>query len=417
MENIKTLKCIKCGKEHTVSEGKYTCTACGGNLQVVYDYEKIKTRLTKEAFRANDDRSIWRYKELLPVSDLKFAPPVQIGWTPLYNAGKMAKQLGIRNVYIKDDGRNPSASFKDRAGAIAVAHAREIGETVITTASTGNAASSLSCLTASIGMKTVIFVPKTAPAAKIAQLLVFGAEVIMVNGTYDDAFDLCLKASAEYGWYNRSTGINPYTREGKKTCAFEICEQLGWNVPDKVFVSVGDGNIISGLWKGFTDFYKIGLIDRLPKLVAVQAEHSNAVKLAVDKGNDEIAAVSGETVADSISVSIPRDGMAAARAVLESKGFAVSVADSEILAGIPKVARGAGVFAEPAAAAAYAGLEKAVKEGKVSPEDSVAVVITGNGLKDVNSAMKAVGKPHLINPNMEELKKLVDETGMGNSFC
>lgn len=413
MKNIKTLKCIKCGKEHTISEGKYTCTACGGNLQVVYDYDNIKNRLTKEFLKANNDRIIWRYKELLPVDDLKFVPPVQVGWTPLYNAEKMAKQLGIKNVYLKDDGRNPSASFKDRAGAVAVAHARETGETVITTASTGNAASSLSCLTGSIGMKTVIFVPKTAPAPKIAQLLVFGAEVIMVNGTYDDAFDLCLKASAEYGWYNRSTGINPYTREGKKTCAFEICEQLGWNVPDKVFVSVGDGNIISGLWKGFTDFYKIGLIDRLPKMVAVQAEHSNAVKLAVDKGTDEITAVSGETVADSISVSVPRDGTAAARAVLESKGFAVSVTDSEILAGIPKVARGAGVFAEPAAAAAYVGLEKAVKDGKVSPEDRVAVVITGNGLKDVNSAMKSVGKPNLINPDMDELKKLVDEKHIG----
>ena len=413
MKNIKTLKCIKCGKEHTISEGKYTCTACGGNLQVVYDYDNIKNRLTKEFLKANNDRTIWRYKELLPVDDLKFVPPVQVGWTPLYNAEKMAKQLGIKNVYLKDDGRNPSASFKDRAGAVAVAHARETGETVITTASTGNAASSLSCLTGSIGMKTVIFVPKTAPAPKIAQLLVFGAEVIMVNGTYDDAFDLCLKASAEYGWYNRSTGINPYTREGKKTCAFEICEQLGWNVPDKVFVSVGDGNIISGLWKGFTDFYKIGLIDRLPKMVAVQAEHSNAVKQAVDKGTDEITAVSGETVADSISVSVPRDGTAAARAVLESKGFAVSVTDSEILAGIPKVARGAGVFAEPAAAAAYVGLEKAVKDGKVSPEDRVAVVITGNGLKDVNSAMKSVGKPNLINPDMDELKKLVDEKHIG----
>ncbi len=231
----------------------------------------------------------------------------------------------------------------------------------------------------------------------------------MVDGTYDDAFDLCLKASKEYGWYNRSTGINPYTREGKKTCAFEICEQLDWNVPDKVCVSVGDGNIISGLWKGFTDFYKLGLIDRLPQLVAVQAEHSNAVKLAVDKGTDEITAVSGNTVADSISVSVPRDGVAAARAVLESKGFAISVSDSEILAGIPKVARGVGVFAEPAAAAAYVGLEKAVGEGKIRPEDRVAVVITGNGLKDVNSAMKSVGKPYLVKPDLEELKKLVKD--------
>lgn len=413
MENIKTLKCIKCGKEHSISEGKYTCVACGGNLQVLYDYDKIKTQLTKESLARNNERSIWRYKAILPVDDYDAFPPVQIGWTPLYNARKMASRLGVRRVYVKDDGRNPSASFKDRAGAVVVAHAREFGEGIITTASTGNAASSLSCLTASMGIDTIIFVPKTAPAAKIAQLLVFGAEVIMVNGTYDDAFDLCLKASKKYSWYNRSTGINPYTREGKKTCAFEICEQLGWNAPDKVFVSVGDGNIISGLWKGFTEFHRIGLIDHLPQMVAVQAEHSNAVKLAVDKGTDEISSVSGETVADSISVSIPRDGVAAARAVLESKGFAISVSDEEILAGIPKVARDTGVFAEPAAAAAYAGLEKASREGMLSPDDRIALVITGNGLKDVNSAMKSVGKPYLVNPDMESLNKLIDETGIG----
>lgn len=349
----------------------------------------------------------------MPIEDLKYIPPVQVGWTPLYRAEKMAAELGVHNVYVKDDGRNPSASFKDRAGAIVVAHAREIGEKVITTASTGNAASSLACLTGSLDMKTVIFVPKTAPAPKIAQLLVFGAEVIMVNGTYDDAFDLCLKASKEYGWYNRSTGINPFTREGKKTCAFEICEQLEWETPDKVFVSVGDGNIISGLWKGFVEFKRLGIIDKLPQMIAVQAENSNAVKLAVDNNSDDIPAVSGNTIADSISVSVPRDGLAAALAVRDSKGFAVSVSDQEILAGIPKVARGVGVFAEPAAAATYAGLEKAVNEGKVSPNDTVVMVVTGNGLKDVNSAMKSVGQPNLINPSMDELKKLVSEKQIG----
>ena len=413
MKKIETLKCIRCGKDHSLSEGKYTCTACGGNLQVLYDYNLIKKRLNYDELKDNHDRSIWRYQDILPVEDLKYIPPVQVGWTPLYRAEKIAEELGIHNVYVKDDGRNPSASFKDRAGAVVVARAREMGEKVITTASTGNAASSLACLTGSLDMKTVIFVPKTAPAPKIAQLLVFGAEVIMVNGTYDDAFDLCLKASKEYGWYNRSTGINPFTREGKKTCAFEICEQLDWETPDKVFVSVGDGNIISGLWKGFVEFKRLGIIDKLPQMVAVQAENSNAVKLAVDSGSEEITPVSGNTIADSISVSVPRDGLAAVLAVKDSKGFAVSVTDQEILAGIPKVARGASVFAEPAAAATYAGLEKAVREGKVNSGDNVVMVVTGNGLKDVSSAMKSVGQPNLINPDMSELKKLVEEKHIG----
>ncbi|MBP5286550.1 MAG: threonine synthase [Elusimicrobiales bacterium] len=413
MKKIETLQCIRCGKDHSLSEGKYTCTACGGNLQVLYDYNLIKKRLNYDELKDNHDRSIWRYQDILPVEDLKYIPPVQVGWTPLYRAEKIAEELGIHNVYVKDDGRNPSASFKDRAGAVVVARAREMGEKVITTASTGNAASSLACLTGSLDMKTVIFVPKTAPAPKIAQLLVFGAEVIMVNGTYDDAFDLCLKASKEYGWYNRSTGINPFTREGKKTCAFEICEQLDWETPDKVFVSVGDGNIISGLWKGFVEFKRLGIIDKLPQMVAVQAENSNAVKLAVDSGAEEITPVSGNTIADSISVSVPRDGLAAVLAVRDSKGFAVSVTDQEILAGIPKVARGASVFAEPAAAATYAGLEKAVREGKVNSGDNVVMVVTGNGLKDVSSAMKSVGQPNLINPDMSELKKLVEEKHIG----
>jgi threonine synthase len=317
----------------------------------------------------------------------------------------------VPNLYIKDDGRNPSASFKDRASAVVTARALEMKEKVICCASTGNAASSLACLTGSLDMKTVIFVPETAPAPKVAQLLVFGATVVMVKGTYDDAFELCLKATAEYGWYNRSTGINPFTREGKKTCSFEICEQMNWETPDKVFVSVGDGNILSGIWKGFVEFHRLGIIERLPQLVAVQAEHSDSVKRAFDSGTD-VQPVSGVTVADSISVSLPRDGMAAVMAIRDSGGFAVSVTDEEILAAIPRIARGSNVFAEPAGAATYAGLLKAVKEGKVKDNESVVLLVSGNGLKDIQSAMKSVGKPYVIKPDLGELKRLVADNNL-----
>jgi len=408
MKKIKTLQCIRCGKDHKYQDTKYNCAACGGNLQVLYDYNLIKKRLNYDVLKDNPERSIWRYLDILPVASIKNIPPVQVGWTPLYRAEKLGAEAGVPNLYIKDDGRNPSASFKDRASAVVTARALELREKVITTASTGNAASSLACLTASLDMKTVIFVPQTAPAAKIAQLLVFGAVVIMVEGTYDDAFDLCLKASAEYGWYNRSTGINPLTREGKKTCSFEICEQLNWETPDKVFVPVGDGNIISGIWKGFVEFHRLGIIERLPQLVAVQAEHSDAVKRAFESGGD-IQPVSGLTIADSISVSVPRDGLAAVMAIKDSEGFAVSVTDAEILAAIPRIARGSNVFAEPAAAATYAGLLKAVREGRMKSNESVVLLITGNGLKDVQSAMKSVGKPYLIKPDLNELKKLVSD--------
>jgi threonine synthase len=406
MKKIKTLQCIRCGKDHKLTDTKYNCTSCGGNLQVLYDYNLIKKRLNYDVLKDNPERSIWRYLDILPVTSIKNVPPVQVGWTPLYRAEKLGAEVGVSNLYIKDDGRNPSASFKDRASAVVVARALEIKEKVICCASTGNAASSLACLTGSLDMKTVIFVPETAPSAKVAQLLVYGATVIMVKGTYDDAFDLCLKATAEYGWYNRSTGINPFTREGKKTCAFEICEQMNWETPDKVFVSVGDGNIISGMWKGFVEFHRLGIIERLPQLVAVQAENSDSVKRAFESGGD-LQPVSGATIADSISVSMPRDGMAAVMAIKDSGGFAVSVTDAEILEAIPLIARGSNVFAEPAAAATYAGLRKAVKEGKVKENESVVLLISGNGLKDIQSAMKSVGKPYIINPDIEELKKLV----------
>lgn len=408
MKKIKTLQCIRCGKDHKLTDTKYNCTSCGGNLQVLYDYNLIKKRLNYDVLKDNPERSIWRYLDILPVTSIKNVPPVQVGWTPLYKAEKLGAEVGVSNLYIKDDGRNPSASFKDRASAVVVARALELKEKVITTASTGNAASSLACLTGSLDMKTMIFVPETAPAAKVAQLLVYGATVVMVKGTYDDAFDLCLKASAEYGWYNRSTGINPFTREGKKTCAFEICEQMNWETPDKVFVPVGDGNIISGIWKGFVEFHRLGIIERLPQLVAVQAENSDAITRSFETGT-EIQPVSGATIADSISVSVPRDGLAAVMAIKDSGGFAVRVTDAEILEAIPLIARGSNVFAEPAAAATYAGLRKAVKEGKVKENESVVLLISGNGLKDIQSAMKSVGKPFVIKPDLGELKKLVSD--------
>jgi len=287
-----------------------------------------------------------------------------------------------------------------------VARAVETGEKTVAGASTGNAAASLACMMASRPSKPIIFVPRTAPSAKLAQLLVYGATVLSVDGTYDEAFDFCAKACDEFGWYNRNTGYNPYTREGKKTCAYEICEQLGWQVPDLVFVSVGDGNIISGLWKGFTDFYAVGLIDKLPRLVAVQATGSAAIARAWERGQ-AVRPVRGVTVADSICVSLPRDGAAAVQAIQESDGFAVTVTDREILAAIPAVAQGANVFAEPAAAAGYAGLVQCAADGQVRANDSVVLVITGSGLKDIVSAMKAVGRPHRMDTSMVKLRRFV----------
>lgn len=417
MDHVKHLKCLICGKEYAPDEIEYVCPDHGneGIVDVRYDYELIKTRISTKSLAQNDDYTIWRYKPLLPIEANAEVPPLSIGWTPLYDAPRLAAELGLAQVWVKDDGRLPTASFKDRASAIAVVKAREKGAEIITTASTGNAAAALSGISASMKQPNVIFVPEAAPPAKIAQLLVYGSTVMLVKGTYDDAFELCLEAAAEYGWYNRNTAYNPYMTEGKKTAVYEICEQLDWNTPDAIFVSVGDGCIIGGLHKGLKDLLALGWIDRMPRLIGVQAEGSAFMYEAWRDGEDVLtkAPVSGVTVADSISAGLPRDRIKALAAVTETDGAYVCVTDEEILSAIPALARGTGVFAEPAGAAAYAGLKKAMADGLVSAEDRIVVLNTGNGLKDVAGAMKSVElvgtTPYHVAPNLADLKSVMKD--------
>ena len=415
MENILGLKCLICGKQYRPDEVDYICPEHGdeGILDVQYDYDFIGRQISKETLLNSSDLSIWRYKPLLPVYPDATIPPLAVGWTPLYPCPRLARALGLNALWIKDDGRQPTASFKDRASAIAVVKAKEKGAEIITTASTGNAAAALSGLCASIQQANVIFVPETAPQAKIAQLLVFGSRVFLVKGTYDDAFDLCLKATQTYGWYNRNTAYNPYMSEGKKTAAYEICEQLGWNAPDRIFVSVGDGCIIGGLHKGLKDLAALGWIDKMPKLMGVQAAGSGYM-YAAWKSNEDIrtkAPISAQTLADSISSELPRDRIKALAAVNETAGAFLSVEDNEILSAITQLARNTGVFAEPAGAAAYAGLLKAVEQNRVSKDETVVVLNTGNGLKDIAGAMQAVDlagtKPFQVTPDLDALKRVV----------
>ncbi len=402
-ETLRALRCIRCGRRSPPTGIVYACETCGGNLEAEYDLALVKASWPRHELASEEDLSIWRYAALLPVASRLDGPPV--GMTPLVAAQRLGRRMGIGTLLVKDDGRNPSASLKDRASAVVLAHAREQGRDLVVGASTGNAAAATAVLAAAAGIKVRIFVPKSAPRAKIAQLLTFGAEVLAVDGTYDDAFDLSLAATRKFGWYNRNTGFNPFTREGKKTVAFEICEQLGMRAPDAVVVPVGDGNIISGVWKGFVEFAELGFVDSRPKLVAVQAEGSAAIARALE-GDGEIRSVSGATVADSISVSMPRDGDAALRAVRESGGFAVTVSDAEILAAIPELARGAGVFAEPAAAAGYAGLKKAAAAGLLTGARVVVLLVTGNGLKDVAAAMRTAGEPRVVPADPSALERM-----------
>ena len=410
MSYVKKLKCLLCGDEYSPDEVKYTCPKCGkeGILEVIYDYDEIKKHFSKESLGSDKNYSMWRYLPLLPIDDPSKIGPLKVGWTPLYEAKRMREDLEMPYLWVKDDGRNPTASLKDRASAVAVAKAQELEEKVVTCASTGNAASSLAGASASVGLKNYIFVPKTAPKAKIAQLLVFGATVLAVNGTYDEAFDLSIKATETFGWYNRNTAFNPYMVEGKKTVSLEIIEQMNFEVPDYIFVSVGDGCIISGVAKGYKDMFALGFIGKIPKLVAVQAEGCKPIVDAVN-GDGTVKFVEPDTIADSIAVGIPRNRVMAVRDIKESGGFGIAVSDEEILSAIKYLGSTQGIFAEPAGATGFAGMLKALHEGKISKNDRVVVIVTGNGLKDTDSAIKAGGEPIVINPNIEEVKKVVED--------
>ena len=429
---VSHLQCTLCGKTYAPDSLKYVCPDHGdpstgsgqdsGILDVVYDYAAIHRATSPEKISASREHSIWRYWDLLPLRNRDVVPTLQVGWTPLYRANFLGAQLGLDHLFVKDDGRNPTASYKDRPSAVTVAKARELGERVITTASSGNAGAALAGMAASAHLAAVIFVPESAPQAKITQLLIYGARVLLVRGTYDQASDLCLAASKEFDWYCRNTSYNPYTTEGKKTGALEVCEQLTsllhpslnrrgdggevWTAPDRIFVSVGDGNIIGGIWKGLRDLYALGWIDKMPRLMGIQAEGSAACYNAWRAGTDEITPIDAHTIADSIDVGYPRDGRRAVRAVRETHGEFITVSDEEILDAMRELARGEAVFAEPAASAAYAGLLKAVRAQKIDRDETIVVLITGNGLKDVKSAMRAAGEARVIEPTLDALRTI-----------
>jgi threonine synthase len=411
MSKVLKLKCVKCGREFKEDEVLYTCPDCGidGILDVVLDYDLIRKELNREYLKNNRNYSLWRYLPAIPVEDTKGIQPLQAGWTPLYNIRSLSKETGLSSFFLKDDSRNPTASLKDRASAVGVAKAIELGRTVMCAASTGNAASSLSGFAAAAGIKTYIFVPETAPEAKITQLLIYGSNVFLVKGTYDEAVELCFKAADEFGWYNRSCAINPYLIEGKKTISYEICEQLNFEAPDIAVVAVGDGCTIGGVWKGFKECYELGLIDRFPKIVGVQAENSNPVTRAFKNNTYEFEYRLPDTLADSISVGIPRNGIKALNALHESGGYMVDVSDEEILAAMKLLAQKTGVFGEPAGVTSFAGIMKMKELGLIKGDERVVSIVSGSGLKDIRSAMKAAGKASCVEPDLAELKRILNK--------
>lgn len=389
-------RCFTCDKTQAAEFDGFVCPSCGGNLDVENDHQSILGQIRQSPF---DTSRI----------------PLQIGNTPLYAAERLGRSVGLRNLYLKDDTVNPSASSKDRASAAAVLRALETGAEIVAVASTGNAGSSLACVAAAAGLQAVVLVPENAPTAKLTQALSFGATVLAVRGSYDDAFDLCLSASDQFGWFNRSTGFNPFTREGKKVCAWEIWASLDGRVPDRIIVPTGDGNILSGMWKGWRELKKVGLIDRLPKIDCAQSVNSDAISrtvralrdrtvIDIDWATVEVESVNADTIADSISVNRPRDGLAATRAVIESGGAAISVTDEDILGAIPEIARSTGVFPEPAAATPWAAVKRMAADGLLAPDETIVCLVSGSGLKDIPHAQVAAGKPLVIDPSLDAVE-------------
>jgi len=425
-------RCTQCNTEYGPedSAAMYTCPKDGGNLDAVYDYRRIMRNVNPHTLVQDRNRSIWHYGPLLPVlgkntmtsNGRNRIPLWSFGWSPLYRAPALERSLDSRAIWIKDDGRLPSASFKDRASGMVIARALELGVKMITTASTGNAASALATLAIGTGIQCSIFVPENTPDGKLVMMLIHGAKVYAVQGSYDDAVLMSNQAALEFGWYNRNTGINPYTREGKKTAAYEIAEQLAaagpveprspsfeygrvpqlpgkqaaFRAPDVVVVPVGDGNIISGLHKGFKDLYALGGIDQVPRLVAVTATLAPSLASAWKNETEETMRMASTTIASGISVDKPNDGIMALRAIRESHGTLIEATDEEMLEAMRVLARRAGVFVEPAAAAVYVGLEKARRSGFVRGDDEVVLQVTGSGLKDIRSALQAADKPQII---------------------
>ncbi len=406
-----TYRCTDCGKEYEGSQTMYLCPDCSaknetgkpplGVLQIVYDYQKLKKSVSSFVnFKARG------FIDLMPFENISSLPFLRVGNTPLYNFNSLNGKKLPFEICLKDDSQNPTFSFKDRASAVVSAYAKEKGFDTIVAASTGNAGSSLAGLCAAQGQKAIIMVPETAPIAKLTQIIMYGAVIVPVKGTYDDAFDLSIKATEEFGWYNRNTAFNPFTIEGKKTVSYELFEELGFVIPDRIFVPVGDGVIISGVYKGFEDLLDLGIIEKMPEIIMVQSEGSNNIVRNME--TDKFVSKPSTTIADSISVDIPRNFYMVKQYIKKYSGKYLTVSDSEILEASRILSRNTGIFAEPAAATAFAGLLAYGKRNKINDNSRNVVLLTGSGLKDLKSVNKLLNIPVAVRPEIGELKKMLE---------
>lgn len=401
-------KCVDCGKTYAAAETIYLCPECEktnntstpphGVLKTVYNYQEIISKHSAQLFK---EISAKGFIDLLPINSLNSLPYLKVGNTPLYQIPKVEDIKNNFQLFIKDDSQNPTFSFKDRASAIVSAYAKEKNISTIVAASTGNAGSSLAGLCAAQKQKAIIFVPAAAPKAKLTQIMMYGASIVPIDGTYDNAFDMSIEATKQFGWYNRNTAFNPFTIEGKKTVSFELFSQLNEQIPDKIFVPVGDGVIISGVYKGFEDLLNLGIISKMPVIVAVQAEGSR--NIIQNLNTEKFSSTPSVTTADSISVDIPRNFYMAKNYLNTFMGETCLVSDEEILHASALLSKNTGIFAEPAACAAFAGMQKFNTENKIKENEKVVVLLTGSGLKDLNSVQKLIEIPKAVKPDIASI--------------
>lgn len=403
-----TYQCNDCGTEFPANGVIYVCPICSkqqqpgqpphGILKVKYN----ETPLRGKTFESIENN---HFIDLLPLKSNDSRPFLKVGDTPLYRISKWRGQPLDHTLYLKDDSQNPTFSFKDRASAVVSAFAMEHDIKMIVAASTGNAGSSLAGMCAAQNQKAVIFVPAAAPKAKLTQILMYGAILVPVEGNYDQAFDLSIKATQKFGWYNRNTAYNPLTIEGKKTVSFELFSQMKHQIPDRIFVPVGDGVIISGVYKGFEDLMQLGIIYKMPVIVAVQAEGSS--NFADNIKTETFCYKSSSTIADSISVDIPRNFRMAKKYIQKYHGEIIKVSDHEILQAAAIMASETGIFAEPAAAAAFAGYNKYLQTNLITEDSSNVILLTGSGLKDLNAVQPLLNLPEAVKPDMQAVEQFL----------
>jgi threonine synthase len=406
MGYVKGLKCRECGREFSVGP-VHVCEFCFGPLEVVYDYQKIRSVLTKEKISSRP-KSMWRYKELLPL-DGDPTVGLHVGFTPLIRADGLAVALGAREVYIKNDAVNcPTLSFKDRVVSVAISKSKEFGFEVVGCASTGNLANSVAALAASAGLKSYIFIPHDLEQGKVLGTLVYGTNLVAIKGSYDEVNRLCSEIAENYRWAFVNINIRPFYAEGSKTFGFEIAEQMGWKTPEHVVVPMAGGSLITKIWKGLKELETLGFLQGVKtKIHGAQASGSNPIVEAFKTGAEWIKPQKPKTIAKSLAIGNPADGYYALKTIRESGGWAEDVSDEEIVEGMKLLARTEGIFTETAGGVTVAVTKKLLDQGIISKEESILISITGNGLKTQEAIQQRVGEPRVIEAKLSEFQKII----------